>query len=104
MIAEGNLTACWRGCIVLRMAKTVEIPDRLHDVLSARAQMEGLSVSDLVSRELEKQVTTELSPDELLERLRRIPPLDLGNLTTADLIREAREERTDQILDAISRR
>lgn len=88
---------------VLGMAKTVEIPDELHDALVARAQKEGLSLSDLVSRALETQ-TTYLSPDELFERLQRIPPLDLGNLTTADLIREGREERPDQILDAISRR
>lgn len=86
------------------MGKTVEIPDHLHEALVSRARMEGVSVTELVSRELEKQVTQELSPDELLERLRRIPPLDLGNLTSADLIREGREERTDQILDAISRR
>ncbi len=86
------------------MAKTVEIPDQLHDALIERARKEGVSVSDLVARELEKQVTTALSPDELLERLQRIPPLDLGNLTSADIIREGREERTDQILDAISGR
>jgi post-segregation antitoxin (ccd killing protein) len=86
------------------MAKTVEIPDELHEVLDSRAQKEGLSVSALVRRELEKQLIDEISPDELLERLRKIPPLDLGNLTSADIIREGREERTDQILDAISRR
>ncbi len=89
------------------MAKTIEIsavPDELRDALLARAEKQGLSVSELVLRELEKQVSREMTPDELLERLRRIPPLDLANLTTADLIREGREERTDQILDAISRR
>ncbi|HEX2212904.1 MAG TPA: hypothetical protein VHH12_05525 [Mycobacterium sp.] len=86
------------------MAKTVEIPDELHDALEARPRAEGVSVSQFVARELEKKTRVALTPDELLERLRQIPPLDLGNLTAADIIREAREERTDQILDAISRR
>ena len=86
------------------MGKTVEIPDSLHDALAVRAEKEGVPLTDLVARELQKQVTAELTPEELLARLQRIPPLDLGNLTSADLIREEREARTDQILDAISRR
>lgn len=86
------------------MAKTVEIPDELHDALEMKASEQGLSVSQFVSCELEKQVTPMLTPDALLARLREIPPLDLGNLTAADIIREGREERTDQIIDAITRR
>ena len=38
--------------------------------------------------------------EELLERLNRIGPVDLGNITAADVIREGREERADQIIDA----
>lgn len=88
------------------MAKTlaISVPDEVHDALSARALKEGLPVEALVAREIEKQVTDEISPEELLERLRRIGTLDLGNLTIADVIREGREERGDQIIDAISRR
>ncbi|HEY0156961.1 MAG TPA: hypothetical protein VGF28_06670 [Thermoanaerobaculia bacterium] len=72
------------------MAKTIElsaVPDELHDALAARAGKEGISI-----------------PDELLARLRRIPPLDLANLTSAHVVREGREERTDNILDAVRRR
>lgn len=91
------------------MAKTLEItsvPDELHDALVTRAAKEGVSVSELVVRELEKhvEVTKELSPDELLERLRRIPPVHLTDTTIVDLIREGREERTDQILNVLGRR
>ena len=86
------------------MAKTVEIPDELHEAVERRAREEGVSVAQFVSRELEKRTRVALTPDELLERLRQIAPLDLGNLTAADLIREGREERTDQILNAISDR
>jgi len=89
------------------MAKTIEIPavpDELHDALSARAEKEGVSIAELILRGLEKQVSNEMTPDELLARLRRIPPVKLTDVSTADLIREGREERTDQILDAGSRR
>ena len=89
------------------MAKTLEItsvPDELHDALVERARAEGVSISELVVREIEKHVVPEMSPDGLLERLRRIPPVDLGSLTAADLVHEGREERTDQILDALRRR
>ncbi|HEX8408672.1 MAG TPA: hypothetical protein VF883_07405 [Thermoanaerobaculia bacterium] len=86
------------------MAKTVEISDELHEALEARAREQGLPVSQFVLRELQKQVTPILTADALLERLRQIPPLDLGNLTAADIIREGREERTNQIIDAITRR
>ena len=47
------------------------------------------------------ELLNEMTPDELLARLRRIPPVDLANRSTADLVREGREERTDQILAAI---
>ncbi|HEX6085926.1 MAG TPA: hypothetical protein VF266_15445 [Thermoanaerobaculia bacterium] len=86
------------------MGKTVEIPDELHEVLEERARRDGVTVSEFVATELQKQLRTTLTPAQLRERLRQVPPLDLGNLTTADLIREGREERTDQILDAITRR
>ncbi|HEX8254850.1 MAG TPA: hypothetical protein VF846_17020 [Thermoanaerobaculia bacterium] len=73
------------------MSRTIEIsavPDELHDALVARAEQEGVSISELVLRQLEKQVSKAMEPGELLERLRRIPPVDLANLTAADLIRE----------------
>ena len=54
--------------------------------------------------ERDQEVTKTTDPDELLARLQRLPRVELGNLTAADVIREAREERTDQIIDAVSRR
>ena len=89
------------------MSKTLEItsvPDELHDALVARAAKAGVSISELVVCEWEKHVAKEMSPDELLERLRRIPPVNLTDTTVVELIREGREERTDQILAALSRR
>ena len=86
------------------MGKTVEIPDELHEALEERARRDGVTVAQLVAAELQKQLRTALTPAQLRDRLRQVPPLDLGNLTTADLIREGREERADQIIDAITRR
>jgi plasmid stability protein len=89
------------------MAKTLEIenvPDATHEALVARAEQDGLSVSAYVLRELQKQVAAETKSDELLARIRRLPRVDLGDLTAADLIREGREERIDQVIDAVGRR
>lgn len=95
----------WLHCLV--MAKTLEIenvPDAVHLALTTRAKQEGLSISAYVLRELQSKATGEISPDELLARLRLIPPVDLGKLAAADLVREGREERTDRVIDAIGRR
>ncbi|HEV7240793.1 MAG TPA: toxin-antitoxin system HicB family antitoxin [Thermoanaerobaculia bacterium] len=79
------------------MAKTVEIPDELHDALVARAEEEGLSLSDYVVRELESTEQTGVAAD-LLERIRSRPPVDL-KITAAELIREGREERDRELTD-----
>ena len=89
------------------MSRTLEItgvPEELHDALTARAQQEGVSVSELVLRELEKQVVPGIEPEELLARLQRLPRVDMGDLTAADLVREGREERVNRIIDAVARR
>jgi hypothetical protein len=87
------------------MARTVEIelPDDVYDAVAADARSGGLSVAEYLVHRAEG-LTRKTSPDELLARLRAIPPVDLGQLTAADLIREDREERTAEILDAITRR
>ena len=87
-----------------RTLQVSDVPDELHEALESQARVEGVSVSELVVRQLEKQVAKGISADELLERLQRLPKVDFGGLTAAELIREGREERTDQILDAIGRR
>jgi hypothetical protein len=73
------------------MAKTLQIEnvsDALHQAITERAEQDGLSVLAYVLREL--------------VRIHRVPRVDLGEFQVADLIREGREERTDQILDSIS--
>jgi len=79
------------------MAKTVEIPDELHEELVARALKEGLSLADYLVRELESAEHPVVT-GELLERIRSRPAIDLG-ITAAELIREGREERDRELTD-----
>jgi hypothetical protein len=87
-----------------RTLHVTDVPDKLHEALESRARQDGVSVSELIVRQLQEQASTPISADELLERLQRLPNVEWDGLTAAELIREGREERTDQILDAISRR
>ena len=82
------------------MSKTIEVPDDLYAALKTHAAETGVSLDDYVIGPSPNRASIE----ELLELLKRIPPVDLGDQTIADIIREGREERTDQILDAITRR
>jgi len=72
------------------MAKTVAIPDELHDTLATLAAREGLSVDALVERALEVVA--------VLDRVRSRPPVNLG-ISAAELIREGREERDRQLME-----
>jgi predicted DNA binding CopG/RHH family protein len=75
------------------MAKTVEIPDELHEALEARAAKEGLPLQTYVARALRTVAEDDQARAELLERIRNRSAVDLG-VAAADLIREGREERT----------
>lgn len=81
------------------MGKVVEIPEALHDALSARAAGEGLSLSEYLVRELD--VYAKGPKAQVLERIRSRRPVDLG-ITAADLIREGREERDRELTDTWS--
>ncbi|MBV9493320.1 MAG: toxin-antitoxin system HicB family antitoxin [Acidobacteria bacterium] len=84
------------------MAKTIEIPDALHADLERRAATEGLTLSELVLRELQSQ-EGKLTPAEVWERIQRRSPVNLG-APAADLVREAREERDRELENALRRR
>jgi antitoxin FitA len=62
------------------MAKMIQIrnvPDDLHRKLKARAAEQGMSLSDYLLAEVEA-LGTRPSPEEIKERLRRLPPLKLS--------------------------
>lgn len=74
------------------MAKMIQIrnvPDDVHRKLKARAAEQGMSLSDYLRAEVEK-VAAILTPDEIKERLRRLPPPDLPEPPSA-VIRRMRD-------------
>ena len=79
---------------VQNMSKMIQIrnvPDDLHRKLKMRAAKEGLSLSDYLLRMAEREANT-LSIEELSERIRRRGRIEI-DVSTADIIREGREER-----------
>lgn len=80
------------------MAKTVEIPDELHEALEMRARARGISLNEYIAHELDSRSNGKRAVADLLERIRSRPPVDLG-VSAADLIREGREERARQLTD-----
>jgi antitoxin FitA len=75
------------------MPKTIQIrdvPDEMHQTLSERADAEGISLSDLIKREL--AVTTKLMSFEELDA--RVRANRAGSkATTAEIVRIIRESR-----------
>jgi antitoxin FitA len=76
------------------MAKMIQVrnvPDKVHRRLKARAARQGLSLSGLIKKELER-FAEEPSTEEWLERTKRRTPILLGR-SSAEIIRELRDER-----------
>jgi plasmid stability protein len=81
----------------MRMAKMLQVrnvPDDLHRELKERAAREGTTMSELVLRELPK-IARRPSPEELMERIRQLPPVP--GPPAADVIRGGREEREREL-------
>jgi antitoxin FitA len=78
---------------VLHMSKMIQIrnvPDEMHQMLKMRAMAEGISLSDLIKREL--GITTELMSFEEMDarvRARR----KRSKATTAEIVQIIRESR-----------
>ena len=68
----------------------LEIPEDRHEQLKRRAEAEGLSVPELLLKEWER-ASPRISPEELFERLKNLPRIDIG-MSGADLVHAAREE------------
>jgi hypothetical protein len=73
------------------MLQVRDVPDPLHKELVRRARARGQTLTDYVQGILEREVARPPA-DEVFERIRRHPPVDLGR-PAADLIREERHAR-----------
>jgi antitoxin FitA len=73
------------------MIQIRNVPEDLHRRAKARAALEGLTLSDLALRALEKEVET-LTFDEVVARVRELGPV-YGAPPAAEILREERDRR-----------
>jgi len=79
------------------MIQIRNVPDDLHRELKAQAAREGVTLSQLILRELPR-VAARRSQEELLQKILSEEPVP--GVSGAELVREGREEREAQ-LDAV---
>ena len=68
------------------------VPEDVHRTLKARAAKAGMSLSEYLLRGLEEDASRP-TLREMTERIRSRPMVDLGEISTAEIIREEREAR-----------
>lgn len=80
---------------VVHMSKMIQVrnvPDEMHRALKMRAVEEGMTLSDLIKRELGTLTTEKSSLDEIDARVKARGPSGLRTETIVKLIREGRGE------------
>lgn len=82
------------------MVQIRNMPPELHRRLKARAAMAGLSLSDYLLAEIRRSAEVP-SREEMVERLRRLPRVDIGE-SAAEVIRAGRREREEQLAKSLS--
>jgi plasmid stability protein len=73
------------------MIQVRDVPEEVHSTLKARAAQEGMSLSDLIKRELERAVERP-TMREWLDRTREVKPIRLRR-KAVEVVRELRETR-----------
>jgi antitoxin FitA len=79
----------------MKMIQIRNVPDELHRDLKIRAAKEGISMSELILRDLPR-IAHRPTLADIQERIRRRGPIAGFEGTGADLVREGREERERQ--------
>jgi antitoxin FitA len=79
-----------------RMIQIRHVPEDVHRRLKERAKREGMSLSDYLLQEV-TLLSTQLSWEEVFEEIDRHGPAIDGDLDTAELIRQGREEREREL-------
>jgi plasmid stability protein len=69
------------------MVQIRNVPDELHRKLKSRAALAGMSISDYLLREMQRSLDRP-TPEELLERLRSLERVDLGESVAAAVAAE----------------
>lgn len=73
------------------MIQIRNVPDEVHRKLKARAALGGQSLSDYLLGEM-REIVARPTLDEMLARLRELPPVVL-TADAADILREERDRR-----------
>jgi antitoxin FitA len=79
----------------MKMIQIRNVPDDLHKALKVRAAKEGISMSELILRDLPRLAHRPTLAD-IQERIRRRGPIKGFEGTGAELVREGREQREAQ--------
>ena len=87
--------------LTMKMIQIRNVPDDLHKALKIRAAKEGISMSELILRDLPR-IAHRPTLAEVQERIRRRGPIE-GFGSGADLVREARQERSAQLEARVDR-
>jgi plasmid stability protein len=74
-----------------KMIQVRNVPDSLHRKLKSRAAMEGISLSDLVLKEME-HIAERPTMKELFERIASRTPVKY-RISPAEILRQERENR-----------
>lgn len=74
-----------------KMIQVRDVPEHVHRTLKARAAREGMSLSDLIKRELERAAERP-SMAEWLERTQQARPIRTRR-TAAQVVRDLRDAR-----------
>ncbi len=74
-----------------KMVQIRDVPEQLHSTLKTRAASEGMSLSDFIKRELERNAERP-TMREWLQRTQAAKPIS-GKQTAARIVRQLRDER-----------
>lgn len=77
------------------------VPEELHDAIRRRAAKQGLTVSQFVLETLRREMAFP-TMDEWLDEVATHEPVDLQGLDVAELIRQIREERDEELFRRFS--
>lgn len=82
---------CNNAVHMSKMIQIRNVPDELHRTLKERAAREGVTLSDLLLREI-TIVAERPTLAQWVEQVRSDPPIDLGGMTPAELVRANRPD------------
>jgi hypothetical protein len=79
-----------------RMIQIRHVPEDVHRRLKERAKREGMSLSDFLLQEV-TLLSRQLSWEDVFEEIDRDGPAIDGDVDTAEMIRQDREEREREL-------